>query len=69
VKQPGHLTSMKKERGAGTRVFSLCFLASLFSMISLRDGDGVGIKSVRGRSWVEEINCENLKGDQSKIKL
>lgn len=28
VKQPGHLTSMKKERGAGTRVLSLCFLAS-----------------------------------------
>ena len=29
AKQPGHLTSMKKERGAGTRVLSLCFWASL----------------------------------------
>lgn len=28
VKQPGHLTSMKKLRGAGTRVLSLYFLAS-----------------------------------------
>lgn len=24
VKQPGHLTSMKKERGVGTRVYYLC---------------------------------------------
>jgi hypothetical protein len=29
VKHPGHLTSMKKERGAGTRVLSLCLWASL----------------------------------------
>jgi len=29
VKQPGHLTSMKKERGTGTRVLSLCLRASL----------------------------------------
>jgi hypothetical protein len=29
VKHPGHLTSMKKERGAGTRVLSLCLCASL----------------------------------------
>jgi hypothetical protein len=29
VKHPGHLTSMKKERGAGTRVLSLCLPASL----------------------------------------
>ena len=28
VKQPGHLTSMKKDRGAGTRVLSLCLRAS-----------------------------------------
>lgn len=27
VKQPGHLTSMKKERGAGTRVYSVIMLA------------------------------------------
>lgn len=27
-KQPGHLTSMKKERGAWTKVFNLCCLAS-----------------------------------------
>jgi hypothetical protein len=29
VKHPGHLTSMKNERGAGTRVLSLCLRASL----------------------------------------
>ena len=29
VKQPGHLTSMKKERGAGTRVFLSCQLVDL----------------------------------------
>jgi len=28
AKHPGHLTSMKKERGAGTRFFNLCFLSS-----------------------------------------
>lgn len=28
VKQPWHLTSMKKDLGAGTRVFNLCFRAS-----------------------------------------
>lgn len=27
VKQPGHLTSMKKERGAGTRVYLVIMLA------------------------------------------
>ena len=26
VKQPGHLTSMKKERGPGTRVCQVCML-------------------------------------------
>jgi len=25
LKQPGHLTSMKKESGAGTKRFNLCF--------------------------------------------
>jgi len=28
VKQPGHLTSMKKDLGAGTRFLSLCLRAS-----------------------------------------
>lgn len=45
VKQPGHLTSMKKERGAGTRVLSLCFLASLRQRLASapsRCGRGVG---------------------------
>ena len=28
VKQPGHLTSMKNERGAGTSILSLCLRAS-----------------------------------------
>lgn len=40
ARHPGHLTSMKKDRGAGTRVLSLCFLASDW---------GVGLR----RSWAK----------------
>lgn len=37
VKQPGHLTSMKKERGAGTRV--CCFLGLGFFWLFEREGE------------------------------
>jgi hypothetical protein len=62
VKHPGHLTSMKKDRGAGTRVLSLCLRASLNSILakSRRRSRGFGY-SVRGRGGVEEIDCENLR--------
>ncbi len=29
VKQPGHLTSIKKDRGAGTRVWGRCLFSKL----------------------------------------
>jgi hypothetical protein len=65
LKHPGHLTSMKKERGAGTSVLSLCLRASLRLCQS-----GVVIMSrgcgVRGRGGVEKVNGENLGCCQSK---
>ena len=61
VKQPGHLTSMKKERGAGTSVFSLCLRASLYGISVRRVMWQQEDKShVRLRRGVEEINGENL---------
>ena len=69
VKQPGHLTSMKKDRGAGTRVCQdgvrigpprdIRFLPARISYLELvlaRLGGGVG---------VEKINGENL--ERSKL--
>jgi len=66
VKQPGHLTSMKKERGPGTRVCHLtvrtwlcrcdavaCVWGGLYLQLVLA-GLGLG-----GR--VEEIDGENLR--------
>jgi len=43
VKQPGHLTSMKKERGAGTKFLSLCLRAS---------AAGVGFKRSTARTMI-----------------
>lgn len=61
VKHPGHLTSMKKERGAGTSVLSLCLRASLNrQLVAGRRREG-GRVSVRGRGGVEKVNCENLQ--------
>ena len=60
VKQPGHLTSMKNERGAGTRVLSLCLRASLYPTVSCSSGMEFGSWYVRGRAGVEKVDCENL---------
>lgn len=61
VKHPGHLTSMKKERGAGTRVLSLCLRASLERLlVGGRSRGGGGDMCVRGRGGVEKVNSENL---------
>lgn len=62
VKQPGHFTSMKKERGPGTSCLSLCLRASLGGALvdeSLDPGRSYA-ENVRLRGWVEKINCENL---------
>ncbi|GJC84630.1 hypothetical protein ColLi_07468 [Colletotrichum liriopes] len=67
VKQPGHLTSMKKERGAGTRVCPACEHEKFET-----EGEGQGeaivalsylelvLAGLGGRGGVEEINGENL---------
>jgi hypothetical protein len=67
VKQPGHLTSMKKERGAGTRVcrkrnrvntpsnlHRAVFWIAFISYLELV------LASLSLRSRVEEIDRENL---------
>ncbi|KAK1750216.1 hypothetical protein QBC47DRAFT_394197 [Echria macrotheca] len=61
VKQPGHLTSMKKERGAGTRVWSkrqygkhpipACSFQTYLELV---------LASLGSRAGVQEINGENL---------
>ncbi len=66
VKQPGHLTSMKKDRGAGTRVCRVSahrrtddtasqtprgFVESYLELV---------LAGLSGRAGVEEINGENL---------
>lgn len=67
VKQPGHLTSMKKDRGAGTRVWRdnivrdvvdrrvRCMVLSYLELVLL----GLG-----GRRGVEKINGENLRANR-----
>ena len=62
VKQPGHLTSMKNDRGAGTRVLKKLMLAT--EHIAVRTASsylelvlaGLGL-----RSRVEKVNCESLE--------
>lgn len=58
VKQPGHLTSMKKERGPGTSCLSLCFLASAA-------GEGLRRSTARtcgdGMLAVFRIDCVNIE--------
>lgn len=66
VKQPGHLTSMKKERGAGT---SVCKPSAWMTGDQLDTSQAcvLGIAylelvlaGLSGRAGVEEINGENL---------
>ena len=69
VKQPGHLTSMKKDLGAGTRV---CELKASAKLAHRRDGIPAGrdrdttylelvLAGLGSRAGVEEINGENLE--------
>ena len=55
VKQPGHLTSMKKERGTGTRVWVLAGLAGGFveamALLHCADCGVVGGGGVDGGDW------------------
>lgn len=38
VKQPGHLTSMKKDRGVGTKVYHIQYISSEIFLIEGFDG-------------------------------
>ncbi len=42
LKQPGHLTSMKKDRGAGTRVWSVEVSRGLYILMGGGDVEGYG---------------------------
>ena len=70
VKQPGHLTSMKNERGEGTRV---C-VGGLSVTASLELGGAIVAKNLFShlelvfaclgrRRRIEEVGCENLDSD------
>lgn len=74
VKQPGHLTSMKKDLGAGTRFWTL---KSVFKVRSISKSCAgscdaylqLVAASLSGRGWVEEINGENLFGQSNVSHL
>jgi hypothetical protein len=69
VKQPGHLTSMKKERGAGTRVYRFIKVPALVTHVDIvyRDPTRSYLKLVLAglslRSRVEKVDRENLFAD------
>ena len=66
VKQPGHLTSMKKDRGAGTRFYREQKLTSALGPmykaweLAIEAYLELVLASLSGWGWVEEINCKNL---------
>ena len=65
VKQPGHLTSMKKDRGAGTRFYmaksaSEALQLSKASDVMLDAYLELVLAGLSGWGRVEEIDCENL---------
>lgn len=74
VKQPGHLTSMKKERGAGTSVCGNAQRVSIVPPVMLRSRDaGLGahlelvLARLGLRGWVEEIDGENLGRERMTV--
>jgi hypothetical protein len=67
LKHPGHLTSIKKERGAGTRVYRrLAISIEPGAEISPRTYLELVLASLSDRSGVEEIFSENL---QTRVEL
>lgn len=64
VKQPGHLTSMKKDLGAGTRFWVWSQFRRLNPSKSFAGGCDAYLQlvaaSLSGWGWVEEVNGENL---------
>ena len=64
VKQPGHLTSMKKERGVGTRVYYVLVVQSIIPCLEIDMSGGSYLELVLTglglRRRVEEVDRENL---------
>lgn len=66
VKQPGHLTSMKKDRGAGTRFWRRSKSANIFpldltALITMIEAYlELVLAGLSSRRWVEKIDGENL---------
>jgi hypothetical protein len=61
VKQPGHLTSMKNDRGAGTRFYTKLIFHTLKLDINVVDAYlELVLASFSGWGWVEKVDCENL---------
>jgi len=68
VKQPGHLTSMKKDRGAGTSIWSV-----LVSPVGAPRASDTNLELVllclRSGAGVEKINGENLRGSHVSTQV
>lgn len=61
VKQPGHLTSIKNERGAGTRVYcrrSVLLLANVMAHFMYLK---LVLSGLCLRRRIKEIDCEHLR--------
>jgi len=69
VKQPGHFTSMKKDRGAGTRVYDAVSInyRTLDSNDSFKTYLELVLAGLSGRAGVDEINGENLENRSVSI--
>jgi len=78
VKQPGHLTSIKKDRGAGTRFLSLCLRASAAG-VGLRRSTARTILTVRSRdlyyygvtdgSFVDCAGVEDVESECQSLSM
>lgn len=81
VKQPGHLTSMKKDRGLGTRVYPrllvsspkdipvvLGFVASYLELVLLGFGSRAGVEQINGENLVKIFVSIAVPCRQCKFK-
>ena len=59
VKHPGHLTSMKKDRGAGTSICAMS-VANQVSAGTKRTNLQLVLLGLRSRAGVEKVDGKNL---------